>query len=172
MIEWDIKTESILHKFNISKQYVNDIAVCGTDREWLIAAARPAGIELFEPSLYRRLGGHENIAALVDNCMEKMISNDVVSANPAINDARDKLSTSELRNQVTTWFCQVTGGPQKYTGRSMKKAHQHLNITEKEWLAMVADLKETLNMFHIPEKEQKELLAIVENTKRDVQISE
>ena len=54
----------------------------------------------------------------------------------------------------------------------MKKAHQHLNITEKEWLAMVADLKETLNMFHIPEKEQKELLAIVENTKRDVQISE
>ena len=43
-----------------------------------------------------------------------------------------------------------------------------MNITEKEWQAMVADLKETMNMFHIPKKEHKELLAIVETKKQDV----
>jgi WD40 repeat protein len=171
VIEWDVKTKSIRHKLTISKQYVNDIALCRTDREWLLAAARPAGIELFEPSLYRRLGGRDNIATLVDNFIEKMLNNDILNANPAIEDARDSLLTPELRNEVTTWLCQATGGPHKYTGRSIKEVFQPLKITEEEWQAMVADLKEILNISRIPGKEQEELRAIVENIKPDVVIS-
>jgi hypothetical protein len=33
--------------------------------------------------------------------------------------------------------CWATGGPQKYTGRSMKDSHQQLMITATEWEAMV-----------------------------------
>ncbi len=49
--------------------------------------------------------------------------------------------------------------------------HQHLNITAKEWEAMSADFKKTLDKFQVPEKEQSELFAIVESTKGDIVMS-
>ncbi len=64
--------------------------------------------------------------------------------------------------------CQATGGPEKYNGRTMKDSHKHLNITEGEWHAMVADFKKTLDKFEVPEKEQGEILAIVASTKGDI----
>jgi hemoglobin len=50
----------------------------------------------------------------------------------------------------------------------MKESHKHLNISEAEWQAMAADFRKTLDKFKVPEKEQKELFAIVESTKKDI----
>ena len=83
-------------------------------------------------------------------------------------EARDRVPKAGLKYRVTELVCEVTGGPQKYTGRSMKDSHKHLNITEKEWDAMVADFKVTLNKFKVPEKEQGELIGIVATTKADI----
>lgn len=46
--------------------------------------------------------------------------------------------------------------------------HAHLNITQQEWDAMIKDFIATLNDFEVPEKEQDELLAIMESTKGDI----
>ena len=50
----------------------------------------------------------------------------------------------------------------------MKESHKDMNITEREWDAMVADFKKTLDKFKVPEKEQNELLAIIGSTKPDI----
>lgn len=50
----------------------------------------------------------------------------------------------------------------------MKESHQHLNITEKEWQAMLVDFKKVLDKFKVSEQEQKELVAIAESTKKDI----
>jgi len=50
----------------------------------------------------------------------------------------------------------------------MKESHQHLNITERQWEAMVADFRKTLDKFKVPAKEQAELIAIVGSTKKDI----
>ena len=121
-----------------------------------------------EKSLYERLGGVYAIASVVDVFIEKLLVNDVLNANPAIKEARDLVPKAGLKHRVTELVCQVTGGPEKYNGRSMKDAHAHLNITEKEWEAMVADFKIVLNQFKVPDKEQKELLDIVASTKPDI----
>jgi hemoglobin len=42
---------------------------------------------------------------------------------------------------VTEFICEKTGGPQKYTGKSMKEAHKHMKITDREWQQLVALLK-------------------------------
>jgi hemoglobin len=65
----------------------------------------------------------------------------------------------------------VTGGPCKYVGRSMKEAHATLNIGEKEWAAMMADFKTTLDSFKVCAKAQQELFAIVESTKKDIVVA-
>jgi hemoglobin len=50
----------------------------------------------------------------------------------------------------------------------MKDSHQHLNITQAEWEAMVADFKATLDKFKVPPREQQELIAIVASTRNDI----
>ena len=124
-----------------------------------------------EPTLYERLGGVYNIATVVDDFIERLYVNDILNSNPKIKEARDRVPKAGLKFRVTALVSEVTGGPEKYTGRSMKEAHQHMNITEKEWKAMLADFKKTLDKYKIPPREQKELITIVEGTKKDIVIS-
>ncbi len=44
-------------------------------------------------------------------------------------------------------------------------------ITEREWQAMLGDFRRTLNNYQVPKREQQELIAIVESTKKDIVIS-
>jgi hemoglobin len=131
------------------------------------AAAAEATVK---PSLYERLGGVYSIATVVDDFIERLLVNDVLNANPAISEARARVPKAGLKYHVTAMVCQATGGPEAYTGRSMKVAHQHLGITEREWQAMAADFKKALDTFEVPEAEQQELFTIVESTKTDIVI--
>jgi hemoglobin len=69
---------------------------------------------------------------------------------------------------VSQLLCEVGGGPCKYTGKTMKDAHAHLNISEKEWDIMAAEFKKSLDKFKVPGAEQKELFEIVGKTKADI----
>ncbi len=133
-------------------------------------AAFDAGVdaEAQEASLYERLGGLYPIASVVDVFIDLLLHNDVLNENPAIREARDRVPAPGLKYHVTAMVCQATGGPCEYTGRSMEEAHAHLNIGEREWQAMLSDLRRTLNDFQVPEQEQEELIAIVQSTKDDI----
>jgi len=121
-----------------------------------------------ERSLYDRLGGVYAIAVVVDDFLDRVVDDPVLNANPRIKEARDRVPKAGLKYRVTELVCQVTGGPCTYTGRSMKDSHAHLNITEKEWQALLHDFRQSLEKFKVPEKEQQELIAIVESTKKDI----
>jgi hemoglobin len=121
-----------------------------------------------EQSLYDRLGGTYAIATVIDDFIERLLINDVLNANPAIKEARARVPKAGLKYRVTSLVCQVTEGPEAYAGRSMKDAHKHLNITEREWAALRAEFKKSLEKFNVAEKEQNELFAIVESTKKDI----
>ena len=118
--------------------------------------------------LYDRLGGVYSIATVVDDFIERLLVNNILNANPAISEARARVPKAGLKFHVTALVCEVTDGPCKYTGRAMKEAHQHLNITEGQWQAMLADFQKTLDKFKVPAKEQGELITIVGSTKKDI----
>ena len=119
-------------------------------------------------SLYERLGGVYSIATVVDDFIERLLVNATLNANPAISEARARVPKAGLKFHVTALVCEVTGGPCKYTGRSMKESHARLNINERQWQAMVADFRATLDKFKVPAAEQNELVKIVESTKKDI----
>ena len=127
------------------------------------SAAQPATKSLFD-----RLGGVYSIATVVDDFIERLLVNETLNANPAINEARARVPKAGLKFHVTALVCEVTGGPCKYGGRSMKDAHAHLNIKEVQWQAMVTDFHKTLDKFKVPAKEQEELITIVGSTKKDI----
>ena len=122
-------------------------------------------------SLYERLGGAYPIAVVVDDFIDRLAVNETLNANPAIEAARKRVPLPGLKFHVTSLVCQVTGGPCKYTGRDMKTAHAHLHITQREWDAMVADFRKTLNKFKVPVREQEELIQIVGSTKKDIVVA-
>jgi hemoglobin len=121
-----------------------------------------------ERSLYERLGGVYSIAAVVDDFIERIMVNPLLNANPQVDEAHHRVSKAGFKYLVTEMVCWAAGGPQKYTGKTMKDSHQDLQITEPRWQAFLQDLRECLNKFQVPPREQQELLAIVESTKADI----
>jgi hemoglobin len=123
------------------------------------------------PSLYERLGGVYAIATVVDDFIDRVMSNPILNANPKVNEAHHKVLPAGFKYLVTELVCWASGGPQKYTGKSMRDSHVHLDITEAEWQAFMLDLRACFAKFSIPSQEQGELIAIVESTKKDIVIA-
>jgi hemoglobin len=123
-----------------------------------------------EETLYNRLGGSHAIAQVVDDFVDRLWVNEVLNANPKNKEAMG-ISKPALKYLATELTCMATGGPQKYSGRGMKEVHSGLNISEKEWDAMVVDFKASLNKFNVPAKEQTELLGVVGGVKGDIVMS-
>ena len=119
-------------------------------------------------TLYDRLGGVYAIATVVDDFVDRIMVNETLKANPAVKEAQMRIPVPGLKYRVTALVCEATGGPPDYTGRTMTDSHPHLKISETEWQAMLLDFKATLEKFKVPEKEQSELLAIIESTKKDI----
>src|SRR5436189_6381765 len=119
-------------------------------------------------SLYDRLGGVYNIATVVEDFIDRLMVDPRLNANPRVDEAHHRVSPAGFKYLVTEMVCWATGGPQKYTGRSMKESHQHLKITAAEWEAFLDDLQRTLDKFKVPEAEQAEINAIVASTRADI----
>jgi hemoglobin len=121
-----------------------------------------------QPSLYERLGGVYSIATVVDDFIDRVMADSRLNANPAVDEAHHKVPPAGFKYLATEMVCWATGGPQKYTGRSMADSHRHLNITPQEWEAFMDDFQQTLDKFQVPAAEQAELKAIVQSTYGDI----
>jgi len=118
--------------------------------------------------LYERLGGLKGITMVVDDFINRLVSNKTLNKNPAIDAGRKSSPPPYLKFQVAQLVCEATGGPCKYTGKAMKESHAHLNISEKEWNIMAGEFKKSLDKYKVPAPEQKELFDIVGKTKADI----
>ena len=121
-------------------------------------------------TLYERLGGVYSIAVVVDDFVDRVMADPRLNANPAVDEAHHKVPPAGFKYLVTEMVCWASGGPQKYTGRSMADSHRHLNITPKEWDAFMDDFQQTMDKFKVPAAERGELKAIVDSTYGDIVI--
>jgi hemoglobin len=121
-----------------------------------------------EPTLYDRLGGVYNIATVVDDFIDRVMTDPRLNANPRVDEAHHRVSAAGFKYFVTEMVCWAAGGPQTYSGRSMGDSHRHLMITDEEWVAFMDDLQQALDRFEVPQPEQDELKAIVESTKESI----
>ncbi len=121
-----------------------------------------------QKSLYDRLGGLKGITVVVDDFINRLVANEELNKNPAIDAGRKRSPAPYLKFQVSQMVCEATGGPCKYTGKTMMESHGHLNISEREWSVMAEEFKRSLDRFKVPAAEQKELFDIVGTTKADI----
>src|SRR6267143_4204043 len=93
-----------------------------------------------QPTLYERLGGIYSIATVIDDLIDRVMTDARLNANPLVDEAHHRVSPAGFKYYVTEMVCGAAGGPQKYTGRSMRDSHQDLRITAGEWEAFMDDL--------------------------------
>jgi hemoglobin len=117
------------------------------------------------PSLYKRLGGREGIALVVDDFMVNM------KADPRINQRFQGMPAPaefKLKSNLSDQICDATGGPCSYIGRDMKTTHKGMRITDAEWNATVENLVQALDKHKVGAREKSELLGALGPMKADI----
>ena len=127
-----------------------------------------AGAQQKPPTLYKRLGGYDAIAAVVDDFLGRLIGDKQLSRffTGASTDSKNR-----IRQLVVDQICAATGGPCVYIGRSMRTTHEGLGITESDWQSAVGHLVATLDKFGVPPREKDELIGAVATRKPDIVIA-
>ncbi len=116
-------------------------------------------------TLYKRLGGYDVIAGIVDDLFARMREDPLFQRFAS---GRSLDSHHRARQLLVDQLCALAGGPCIYIGRDMKTSHMGLNISEREWQANMRYASTALEKFRVPPKEQQEFLALFENYKNDI----
>jgi hemoglobin len=128
-------------------------------------AAVPAPVTAAEgrnPTLYQDLGGLPVITTVVDATLVLAL------ADIRIKDTFKDINMKRLARLITEQFCELTGGPCKYSGDPMKEVHQGLGLSNMQFNALVEDLQLAMDQSHIPFRVQNKLLALLAPMQRDV----
>lgn len=115
-------------------------------------------------TLYKRIGGYDAIAAVVDNFVPRLVK-DPMLAKYFVH-SQDTLM--HIRQLAVDMICAATGGPCVYIGRDMKTAHKGLGISAAEWDLTVKHFVATLDQFKVPAREKDELLKVVGSIRADI----
>lgn len=118
-----------------------------------------------EKTLYERLGGYNGLSAVVDDFIGRLVTDQQFSR---FFSGFSTDSKKRIRQHIVDQFCEATGGPCIYIGRSMKMSHAGIGITENDWNAAAKHLVASLDKFKVPEKEKNEVLAFVTKLKADI----
>lgn len=133
-------------------------------------------------TLYERLGCEAGITKIVDDFIPRALQDPRVNwqrkgmkrggftlnRNDSIAWSANATNVAQLKKHFVQFFSLASGGPTRYQGKGMKAAHASMRITNAEFDAAVGDLKASLDKLQIPNREQKELLAIVESTRPQI----
>ena len=115
-----------------------------------------------ETPLYDRLGGYDKISALTTEIVK------LHEHNEAIQHLMDGVDGDVLARHVADFVASGTGGPQKYTCRDMVSAHEHLSLTDADFLAAGGDIVKTMQGFGYGEDEIHEIMCILVSLKDQV----
>ena len=77
------------------------------------------------------------------------------------------MASRAYRHQAA-FIAYATGGPNRYQGRTIKKAHEGLGITEEQFAAVAGHLSDSLKHFNVPEELIERVIELFNSLKGDV----
>lgn len=115
-----------------------------------------------DDSLFRALGGETGVAAISAGLVERVYADERIKH--LFQETNPRFLTEQLRKQ----FCELSGGPCKYDGETMKKSHAALGINKAHFNALVEDLQSAMDAQGVPFATQNRLLALLAPMHKDV----
>ncbi len=112
--------------------------------------------------LYEKFGGRDGVKAVVETFYKSVLS------NPDVAPYFSETNMNKQKDHQTNFISFVLGGPNKYTGRSMREAHAHLNLTEKDFQIIATLLSDALKYHGVSDQDIANVMKIVATTHDDV----
>ena len=129
------------------------------------AVAAVAALATAAPSddrLYQALGQQAGLQALMEDFVPRLL------ADARIGVFFKETNRDNLVKLLTDQLCQESGGPCVYGGAPMRLAHQDMEITKKDFNALVEVLQISMQARGIPFRVQNALLARLAPMHRDI----
>ncbi len=129
---------------------------------WCVAVAAHAQTRPADDGLYRDFGGQPGLVRLMDDFMARLLAHERM--RPFFKDA----DQDAVKKQLVLQFCEVTGGPCRRDGPTMKEAHDGMDITRGDFNTLVEVLQDAMDAQGIPFRVQNRLLAQLAPMHRDI----
>jgi hemoglobin len=117
-------------------------------------------------TLWDRLGGVANVRKVVDDFVA------AAATDPKVNFFRDgkfkDLDVPNLKRLLVDLVSEVSGGPYKYSGRSMKDSHKGMGITNVEFDTLAGHLKNALEKNGAQPEDVNTVLKVIGGTRDDI----
>lgn len=128
----------------------------------LAGAAAWAQTPPADDSVYRAWGGKAGIRAVMDDFVPRLV------ADPRTAPFFQRTNRENLAAQLSEQLCQEAGGPCRYAGPPMKLVHQDMDITRRDFNALVEILQQSMDARGIPFGAQNAMLARLAPMHRDI----
>lgn len=112
--------------------------------------------------LYDRIGGEAAVDAAVDLFYRKVLGDDRISH------FFETVDMDSQRAKQKAFLTVAFGGPNSYSGKAMRAAHAHMNLTDEHFDAVMEQLGGTLKELNVPDELIGEAAAIALSVKDDV----
>jgi hemoglobin len=125
----------------------------------------PAAAQAQGESLYKRMGGYDVIAAVVDDFFGRF------GADPQLAPFLGGLNAAagaRVRQNFIDFFCAQTGGPCVYNGRDMRAAHTGLAIRDAHFDAVMRHFEAALMAQDVGARERQDMLTMLRSLKADI----
>jgi hemoglobin len=97
-------------------------------------------------NIYEAIGGEAALEAAVQRFYER------VTADPSLTSFFQGTDLRRLRSHQIAFLGQALGGPTRYEGQGMQRAHQHLRIEQRHFDLVVLHLTGTLRELAVSEE--------------------
>ncbi len=121
--------------------------------------------DVTRPSLYKRLGGYDRIAAVIADLFQRLKEDPRFAR---FGSGRSLDSKARVQQLTIEQICTLAGGPCMYLGRDMRSSHRGLGITEAEWQANQEHTVHVLQQHGIEEPERSEFLELFERYRSEI----
>jgi hemoglobin len=121
--------------------------------------------EVQGPSLYERIGGETAVNAAVDVFYGKVLE------DYRINRFFERTDMAKQAEHLKTFMTVAFGGPNNYTGRSLRDGHVRLvnmGLNDSHYDAVMEHLGATMRELNVPEDLIGEAAALVESVRGEV----
>jgi len=112
-------------------------------------------------TLYGAVHGVFGLARISDRIMDVWMENPKLNENVMVQRWHESRQKHGFKFLVTQIFGYMTGGPQRYTGRTMAAAHKHLAITAEQWDSFFKDADQVFDEFKMDPACKEDLLRVL-----------
>jgi hemoglobin len=116
-----------------------------------------------EQTLYEKVGGEEAIAKVVDYFYSELVLKD-----DAVKHFFEETDMEKQRSHQSKFISFALGGPNQYSGQSMEKAHQGMNLQPAHFKAIERHLHDALAHFGVNETDIDTALTKVASLRDDI----